>query len=247
MANTKMELFNLIFEVTRRCNLCCEHCLRGEAQNMDMTKETVDKVLDRVESISSLTLSGGEPTLNIPIIRYIFSEIRRREIPLGSFYVVTNGITNQMELAQLLLENISYCNEPEICGVAVSTDIFHDNDKEAETSPLHYLTFCNKDKEMGDYYGGKGIIQRGRAQNFAGGRKEDPIIGFEGGVVEYNRNRDCLWIDGEFYVSAAGEICADCDLSYEMMQDYSVTTIDSLPQLIEELKGEDEDSANSAA
>lgn len=31
------------------------------------------------------------------------------------------------------------------------------------------------------------------------------------------------------------------------MQDYSVTTIDSLPQLIEELKGEDEDSANSAA
>ena len=82
MANTKMELFNLIFEVTRRCNLCCEHCLRGEAQNMDMTKETVDKVLDRVESISSLTLSGGEPTLNIPIIRYIFSEIRRMEIPM---------------------------------------------------------------------------------------------------------------------------------------------------------------------
>ena len=89
---TKICAYNAIFEVTRRCNLSCEHCLRGDAQNLDMTKETVDKVLDHIESIGCLTFSGGEPTLNIPIIRYIFSEIWRREIPLDSFYVVTNGL-----------------------------------------------------------------------------------------------------------------------------------------------------------
>ena len=48
---TKICAYNAIFEVTRRCNLSCEHCLRGDAQNLDMTKETVDKVLDHIESI----------------------------------------------------------------------------------------------------------------------------------------------------------------------------------------------------
>lgn len=244
---TKLNVYNAIFEVTRRCNLCCEHCLRGEAQNLDMSKETVDKALDCIESIGSLTFSGGEPPLNLPIIRYIFSELRRREIPLGSFYIVTNGIANQMELAHLLLENISYCNEPELCGAAISKDIFHDNEYEAETSPLHYLTICNKDKEMGDFYGGRGIIRRGRAaSNGFGDRTENPSIDFDGNA-EYNENTDCIYLDGEFYVSAAGEICADCDLSYEMMKDYSVTTIDDLPQLIEDLKENSEDAANSAA
>lgn len=244
---TKIRAYNAIFEVTRRCNLSCEHCLRGDAQNLDMTKETVDKVLDHIESICGLTLSGGEPTLNIPIIRYIFSEIRRREISLGSFYVVTNGLVNQMELAQVLLENIPYCYEPDMCGVSISMDIFHDN-KEALHSPLRYLSFSNKDKESGDYFGGRGIIRRGRAASnvFNGGRTDDPTIDFEGNA-EYDESCDCICLDGEFYVSAAGEICADCDLSYEMMNDYFVTTVDALPQFIEELKVEEEESANHAA
>lgn len=245
---TKICAYNAIFEVTRRCNLSCEHCLRGDAQNLDMTKETVDKVLDHIESIGCLTFSGGEPTLNIPIIRYIFSEIWRREIPLDSFYVVTNGLVNQMELAQVLLENIPYCNEPDMCGVSISTDIFHDNNKEAFLSPIRYLSFSNKDKESGDYFGGRGIIRRGRAASnvFNGGRTDDPTIDFEGNA-EYDESCDCICLDGEFYVSAAGEICADCDLSYEMMNDYFVTTVDALPQFIEELKVEEEESANHAA
>ena len=50
---TKIRAYNAIFEVTRRCNLSCEHCLRGDAQNLDMTKETVDKVLDHIETNGS--------------------------------------------------------------------------------------------------------------------------------------------------------------------------------------------------
>ena len=39
-----MQVYSLILEVTRRCNMCCAHCLRGEAENIDMQKETIDKV-----------------------------------------------------------------------------------------------------------------------------------------------------------------------------------------------------------
>lgn len=58
----KLNIYNLVLEVTRRCNMCCAHCLRGEAQNMDMQKETIDKLLDQTDSISMVTFSGGEPS-----------------------------------------------------------------------------------------------------------------------------------------------------------------------------------------
>lgn len=226
----KANVYDLMFEVTRRCNLRCEHCLRGEAENLDMSQETVGKVLDCIESIGSLVLTGGEPTLNMPLVNYIFSEIRRRKIPLSSFYVVTNGIENQMELTQTLLENIPYCNDPDMCGVAISKDIYHDNTKEECNSPVHYLSFYQDDKENGDFYSGKGILRRGRAasDDFVGGRIEDPNMDLE---IEVGTE---LYIGGTLYVSASGEICADCNLSYDMMKDYLVTTVDKLPEFLEE-------------
>ena len=67
-----MQVYSLILEVTRRCNMCCAHCLRGEAENIDMQKETIDKVLDLVDKIEHVTFSGGEPSLNLPLIQYFF-------------------------------------------------------------------------------------------------------------------------------------------------------------------------------
>ena len=49
----KFDIQSLTLEVTRRCNLACEHCMRGDAQNVDMTYEMVDKILDN-EEINSI-------------------------------------------------------------------------------------------------------------------------------------------------------------------------------------------------
>ena len=37
-----MEIYveSLVIEVTRRCNMRCEHCLRGDAQNLDISTAT---------------------------------------------------------------------------------------------------------------------------------------------------------------------------------------------------------------
>jgi len=32
----KYNVSNLMIEVTRRCNMCCDHCLRGDAQDLDL-------------------------------------------------------------------------------------------------------------------------------------------------------------------------------------------------------------------
>lgn len=35
----KIYMLNLAFELTRRCNLTCHWCAKGNPQNMDITKE----------------------------------------------------------------------------------------------------------------------------------------------------------------------------------------------------------------
>ena len=112
----------MILEVTRRCNMCCEHCLRGDAQNLDMAEETVDKLLEQVGSIATVTFSGGEPSLNVPLIRYFFKKARECGVMPYSFYVVTNGKANQLDLAAVLLEVYPEMEEPEACGISLSVD-----------------------------------------------------------------------------------------------------------------------------
>lgn len=64
----------LILEVTRRCNMYCDHCLRGNAMSMDMDDALVDKIVDAVDGIGTVVFSGGEPTLNLAAIRHFFDK-----------------------------------------------------------------------------------------------------------------------------------------------------------------------------
>ena len=147
----KLNIYNLVSEVTRRCNMCCAHCLRGEAQNMDMQKETIDKLLDQTDSISMVTFSGGEPSLNIPLIRYFFERVRETGVSVSSFYVATNGKENQMDLAQLLLKEYVGMEEKELSGVSISVDDFHEGG--LDFSPVRALSFYRgyKEYKRGDW------------------------------------------------------------------------------------------------
>jgi MoaA/NifB/PqqE/SkfB family radical SAM enzyme len=40
-----MFIDNMIFEVTRRCNMRCRHCLRGKAEDLSMSKQTIQNAL----------------------------------------------------------------------------------------------------------------------------------------------------------------------------------------------------------
>ena len=64
----KMNIKHLMIEMTRECNLKSEHCMRGDAQNITITPEIIDKTLDNIETIFSLTLTGGEPFLHPDMI-----------------------------------------------------------------------------------------------------------------------------------------------------------------------------------
>lgn len=82
---------NLSIEVTRRCNMACSHCMRGNAMALDISHASIRNVLCRVRGVHSINITGGEPSLNVKAMRYLLSCLKRRGIPVDRFYIVTNG------------------------------------------------------------------------------------------------------------------------------------------------------------
>ena len=78
-APMKMKLMHLIIETNRQCNLNCTHCMRGDAQDLTITPEIIDKLLDQIDFIVELDLTGGEPFLHPEIIEYLFDGIIKRD------------------------------------------------------------------------------------------------------------------------------------------------------------------------
>lgn len=226
----KLHINSLVLEVTRRCNMHCEHCLRGDAQNLDMQKEVVDKLLEQTETIFGVTFSGGEPTLNMPLIQYFFDKARETHTAVLSFYVVTNGKENQMELAVTLLKEYPQMEEQDYCGVSISVDDFHD--AYTSLSPVRGLLFYQKVKEQapGD---DSWVMSRGRARENGLGRIRDESQSFD---IEAS---DCRIYVDLLYVSADGHIYPDCDLSYEDMLDYPQIPVEcACEYLTQAAKGE---------
>ena len=62
---------NLMLEVTRKCNMQCAYCMRGESQNVSMDSDTVRNVFQNVSRIEQLTLTGGEPSLAPDVLLWI--------------------------------------------------------------------------------------------------------------------------------------------------------------------------------
>lgn len=82
---------NIIIEVTRECNLYCEHCLRGEPQNKSIQEDHIRSLFDAVKEINVLTLTGGEPALYPEKIQMIADVAREMEVDVRNFYLATNG------------------------------------------------------------------------------------------------------------------------------------------------------------
>lgn len=87
----KYQISECILEVTRRCNMCCDHCLRGDAQNSDLDLAHVKKLFSHIDSIDTLTLTGGEPSLVPEIIQGIADAARENNVNIERFYMATNG------------------------------------------------------------------------------------------------------------------------------------------------------------
>lgn len=104
--------------MTRRCNLKCKFCAKGEPQDLDISKSIIDKTLDEVQGvfINSLRVSGGEPLLVPELIEYLLDKIIEKHILVNDIVIFTNGLNTDLQLCKSIYKIIRYQRqiEPEI-------------------------------------------------------------------------------------------------------------------------------------
>lgn len=104
----KLSYEQFSIELTRRCNMKCKHCSRGDAQNIDMSDDILYRSLDNLHTVDEyknsfsenfsekgftnfLFLYGGEPFLCPDTIHRIVDYVFDRNIFLLGFWTITNG------------------------------------------------------------------------------------------------------------------------------------------------------------
>jgi hypothetical protein len=221
-----MNLDCLIIETTRRCNMRCGHCLRGEPENKSMSLVHLYDFLSQMSRgyISSVTFTGGEPTLpsGMKVIRKFMEGCNRFSIDVGNFYMVTNAKMWRPELPELIQTLYNFCSDNEISAIDISTDQYHDHIQHTRLAfknrledELSYLIGC-------DYHivglrrdlPYESIMEEGRGAQYGSGRHEvAPIIQIEtwSGVPTVT--------EGDIYLNCEGNVISGCDWSYESQRD----------------------------
>lgn len=215
----KIGLYQLVFEITRMCNMNCAHCLRGEAEKLRMRKAYIDRTLKSVSCIHNLVITGGEPTLAVDLIQYIYFKCLEYGIEVQNVWAATNGKIRSRKFLEVMTEFIEYSKEfdGEISGIALSTDQFHSTLPEENYwfyTDYQYYDDC---KTVGVL---KNTIPEGRAkENILPTNNYSRILKDEIPQV-YIANDGALVVDeGVIYVNAKGDILFNCDYSFETQEE----------------------------
>lgn len=222
----KINFCNLIIEVTRRCNMQCPHCLRGESENIDIPDEYIEKLLMNVESIGSITFTGGEPTLALDKIKKTRDLLKKYNIPIENFYIVTNGkvVTNDfmLEMMNWTVMVIDGGGDLECCGVALSKDKYHEPIPSANEAKLRALSVFREDK-MTDFNKTQ-LLALGRARNL-NVPKRDP---WQSDLDVSPGN----YVETEITLTADGHLLPQCDYEYSACKTIAIGHVEQMPDFI---------------
>ena len=142
-----LSYMNIMLEITRRCNLKCEHCMRGDAQNLDMSGEIMEKLFSQVDSVFQISLTGGEPFIAPDVIEKMVAIIIARKVKVWRCTTVENGtildergircIKALNRLGEYIKNEVWVMTDEEQLkdvkkpiGVSISNSNFHANDVE---------------------------------------------------------------------------------------------------------------------
>jgi len=98
---------------TTSCNLRCEYCYEEKkgitSMSMDMAEEVVKYIIENEKKSKQrilISFHGGEPFLNLPVVRYIVSALRGSFEENVSFIATTNGTVLNDEDIEFVGKNV---------------------------------------------------------------------------------------------------------------------------------------------
>ena len=146
---------NLCIEITRRCNMRCAHCMRGNAEAVDISLRHITNLLRHVRYIHHFNITGGEPSLNVRAIRHILERVRAYDITVNDFYIVTNGsaTSRSEEFIEACAALYEYQQETEQGpGSGHMLEMSDDRCTEGFPNPIHEIYLTEENYVYGDLY-----------------------------------------------------------------------------------------------
>lgn len=211
----KINYSQLSIEITRACNMNCPHCMRGDGQNKDTNLTALSEFLDNTESVYTVTLTGGEPSIRVPVMNAVLEMFKEKQVPIYGFYLVTNGLEISDEFMKSVLSWYLYAKdcgaEDDNIGIALSRDNYHDEIPPENETLLRAFSFFREDK----------FVDWDRAKLKYLGRTAEYFDTYNTQPVDYNKNLyvdefdDTLNIDNNIALTVDGDILSDCDYAYD--------------------------------
>ncbi len=220
----KLELDSLVIEVTRRCFLKCDHCLRGNAQLLSLPIHHADTLFEKVGYVSSLTFTGGEPALVPGLLQQIRHSVEKHNTEIGNFYIATSTAAPENTFKNFVIECLEWhllCNDNDTSQVNWSNDSFHELNPH-NVALLKLLSFASPkyDPKFLDTVE-HNLIDEGRAVSNGWGTRppsdDDFIFDDDGRFTE-----------GTLYLNCIGEMISGCDWSYLNQRKHKICNVDDL-------------------
>ena len=210
-----MNVDSMVIEVTRRCQLECEHCLRGDAQSPDIELGYVAALFSKVQAINTITFSGGEPSLVPEKLEMIRKLAEKHHVDIGNFYIATNAAKNNQykRFLSACFNWYLYCSDNEVSAVHWSNDSYHQLDPD-NVKMLSCLSFASA----------RYSDRRKPLTYLAEGRAADNGIG-ENAVHEYALDIEDDTVMGNIYLNCLGQIIHGCDWSYANQQEHVICDV----------------------
>ncbi|GGE07465.1 putative protein YfkA [Marinithermofilum abyssi] len=93
----RYELTSVEFTVTQLCNLRCEHCAVGETlvekEGVALPVESMIRRLDEVETLHTISITGGEPILNPRVVKETIRPLLRYAQSRGVYTQLNTNLT----------------------------------------------------------------------------------------------------------------------------------------------------------
>lgn len=222
-----LELYSVSIAVTDKCNMHCAHCLRGDGCGRDIPFKYIDNFLEGVRSIESLTFTGGEPTLNVPAIRYTLDYLKAHDIALYGFYIVTNGKYLPDEFLRVCMDLWVYAvgvcgGEADMCGVTISRDMYHEEIGDDTRRLLSAFSFFRPEDKTTDWEHIP-LLNRGRAAELDANKQNRAYAKLY--VIE-NYDNSIGVEDCDISLTVDGYVLPDCDYAYKDVEDHAVCRVD---------------------
>jgi len=220
-----MNLDDVVIEVTRKCNMQCPHCLRGDVENTTINIDYVRNLFSQVDNINMLTITGGEPSLASKKISEIVEVAREMNIEINSFYMVTNAKKVTPLFFKAIKDLFNYCSSNESSMVQVSNDGYHEFEQENFDKLAQKFSFYNTDfgnlisfksHETGEEFT---ALAEGNATYNVNCDREVTINNFQ---IEEHDGEISVYGDAMIYLNAIGDVLPECNLSYESQREESL-------------------------